>query len=457
MIIEEEPPAHPRKIKHDEPHGIALVAHMAIESEIGRQPVPLAPAAIDPIGIVMAAAPDIATISGPVHEETILPFLFDHAAAKHRAMEMFKRKVLYLGGFDPRGARFYHWLCAEQVGKLAGKEAVSISEPRRKGGNVHWTVTAVDGSFTTAHEFLVWDDLVRQHWIKDGFALMRHGARAYRHFVGRIDWRAARPVPGGSKFTLFYPGASMLLAPLLIALLLGSLLALVLPAWLSYPLALAAGIAATPFILRRIHSLWLMRFIIFNDLFARDAAGDALTARLESFADRIDAALAEDWDEILFVTHSNGSILSVETVAALLARHGGTLPDRFTYVTLGGTIQLIACRRDAHHYAERLDIVAAGNFHWLDIGSLTDGACIPLVDPCLRRPVTRPRRLVQFSPRWFRYCDPATYDRRRRNKYETHFDYLRRLDRPSPLDYVGITCGARPLGQSIAAFEAENT
>ncbi|MCE7796162.1 hypothetical protein LWE61_06245 [Sphingobium sufflavum] len=376
-------------------------------------------------------------------------------------MQMFKRKVLYLGGFDPRGARFYHWLCAEQVTALAGDDAATITDPKRRGGNIHWRVEggcAADGTaYRTDFECLVWDDLVRHHWIKGAFTLLSHGLRAYGWFISQIDWRAARAVPGGSKVTLFYPGASMLLAPLLVMAVLGTLLSLLIPAWLAFPVALAAGVAVTPTLLKRVHSLWLLRFIVFNDLLARDAAGDALTARLASFADRIHATLdEEEWDEIVFLTHSNGSVLSVPIMADLLARRGGTLPDRFSTVTLGGTIQLIACRRDARAYGAMLDVVAAGRYRWLDIGSLTDGACIPLVDPCLTRPVTRPAGLVQVSPRWFRYSDPATYAAKRRDKYETHFNYLRRLDRPSPLDYIGITCGARPLPLSIAAFQAEN-
>ncbi|HEX7872980.1 MAG TPA: hypothetical protein VF475_08725 [Sphingobium sp.] len=370
---------------------------------------------------------------------------------------MFKRKVLYLGGFDPRGARFYHGLCAEQVGKLEGDDAANVSQRHRDNGNVRWTVEARDGSYATTHEFLVWDDLVRQHWIKEPFRLLSHGLRAYGHFVRQIDWKTARIVPRGSKVTLFYPGASMLLVPLLIMAVLGSLLSMLLPVWAAMPLAFAAGIAATPTILRRIHSLWLLRFIIFNDLLARDAISEALRQRMETFSARIDATLDEDWDEVLFLTHSNGSVLSVPVIASLLARRQGVLPEHFSMVTLGGTIQLIACRRDAVRYGAQLDTLAAGRFRWLDVGSLTDGACIPLVDPCLRRPVTRPAGLRQFSPRWFRYSDPATYKAQRRDKYETHFNYLRRLDRPSPLDYVGLTCGARPLPQSIAAFEAENS
>ena len=134
----------------------------------------------------------------------------------------------------------------------------------------------------------------------------------------------------------------------------------------------------------------------------------------------------------------------------------GSLPPHFALVTLGSCTQLPACRRDALWFAALLDRLGVGGFRWLDIGSPTDGACAPLVAPCQGRKVTRPPGLVQVSPRWFRYCDPATYRAHLRDKYQTHFDYLRRLDRPSPLDFLGLTCAPHPLAQSIAAFEAEN-
>ncbi|HEX7819482.1 MAG TPA: hypothetical protein VF463_02560 [Sphingobium sp.] len=370
-------------------------------------------------------------------------------------MQMFKRKVLYLGGFDPRGARFYHALCAEQVKRLDNPP--SVSTRRRIDGDVRWEVTAHDGSFQTSHEFLVWDDLVRRHWVKGPKALIVNTLRAYANFSRLIDWRAARVVPRGSKITLFYPGASMFLLPILVTLLLGALLAIVLPVVIALPVAMAIAIALTPPVMQRLHSKWLLRFIIFNDLVAREATDPALATRLSRFVDRVEAALdEEEWDEVLFVTHSNGSILAMPVMADLLDRRAGQLPGHFTLVTLGSTIQLVALRRDAAAFRAVLKRVAAWRFRWLDIGSLTDGACIPLVDPCNGTGVERPPGIVQFSPRWFRYSDPAAYARRRFDKYDIHFDYLRRLDKPSALDYVGITCGGRPLPASMAAFQAEN-
>ncbi len=364
---------------------------------------------------------------------------------------MFKRKIFYLGGFDPRGGRFYHALLAEQVARAP---ALSLSEPRRAGKDMAWTV-AGDGVEAQFH-FLAWDDLVRRHWVKAPPALLAATVRAYWGFVTQAQWHRTAKVPGGSKFTLFYPGATLIGVPLLLAMLVGGLLRWLVPGWLALAGALVAGFGLGWWLLVRIHSLWLLRFIIFNDRFARRATGPALDERLAQFAATITTALDEDWDEVLLVTHSNGSILAVPVLAQVLAARGGELPGNFAFVSLGGCVQLLEFRRDAPQFRAQLATLARGRLAWLDVGSLTDGAAIPLVDPWLGHAPCPPHDLTQLSPRWFRYCDPATYKARRADKYATHFDYLRRLDRASPLDYLGLTCAARALAVSIAAFEADN-
>ncbi len=128
------------------------------------------------------------------------------------------------------------------------------------------------------------------------------------------------------------------------------------------------------------------------------------------------------------------------------------LPSRVALVTLGASLPMLASRRDARDFAGTMAKLAQGRFAWLDIGSPSDGAATPLVDPWLGRAPARHAGLVQLSPRWFAFCDAQTYAARRKDKYLTHFDYLRRLDRPSPLDYLGLTCSDQPLAASIAAF-----
>ena len=401
-----------------------------------------------------------------------MSFRFRHEPAKQPAMSPYKRKVLHLGGFDPRGARFYHQLLGEQV-EHANAMATAQGDPlrlklsprRRQGHDSAWEVTRSDGACRTEIQFLAWDDVVRLHWPKGAATLLARMIPTYWHFMTRGKWREIFIVPRGSKIALIYPAlmVARLALPGALLVWLASGLLLYHHAWLwalaLLPALLVATLVAIPLV-ERAHGLWLLRFVIFNDLLARQRTDPALDARLDEFAATLSACLDEagrgEWDEVLLVTHSNGSILAMPIMARLLALRDGELPDQFSLVTLGGSITLVGFRRDAEAFHAQLDRVATAQFHWLDIGSPTDGASIPLVNPCITRPVGPPPGLIQLSPRWHRYCDPATYKARRADKYLTHFDYLRRLDKPSALDYIGLTSAPRPLAQSIAAFQHEN-
>ena len=322
-------------------------------------------------------------------------------------------------------------------------------------------MTRSDGAGFTQFQFLAWDDIVRLHWPKGGLNLVGRMLAAYWRYLTQGRWRETGSVPRGSKIALIFPGMVLGRAALKI-MALACLILIPLFLWLHWPWPLALlpaaaiGIGVSLAQVERSNALWLLRFILFNDMLARERTEPVLAGRLDEFAARISACLDEDWDEVLLVTHSNGSILAMPVMARLLALRGGNLPEHFSLVTLGGSIPLVGFRRDARAFHIDLDRVASAKFRWLDIGSLTDGASIPLVNPCLTRPVGPPPGLIQLSPRWHRYCDPATYAARRADKYLTHFDYLRRLDTPSPLDYIGLTCAPRPLTDAIAAFEAEN-
>lgn len=374
-------------------------------------------------------------------------------------MPAFKRKIFYLSGFDPRGARFYHQLYAEQAalyGATAGCEIDVGKRRRQPPHSVAWTIEDRTNDSSTDYVFLGWDDVVRAHWVKNPLGLLKRSVSAYWNFTRLLDWPIVKTFPWGVRFAFYYPGISTILLPVLFGLLLALPLILLLGAAWGVPAAVVVGIAVAMFVVKKIQGFWLLRFIIFNDTLAGDRLPPDVDDRLAEFADQIRASFDEDWDEILFVTHSNGSIMAVPIMERLIGKTGGSLPDRFSLVTLGSCIALIGNRKDSHRFHGLLEKVGQADFRWLDIGSITDGACIAGIDPCISCAEPRRARLFQTSPRWFKYCDPDKYEARRRNKYETHFDYLRTFDRISPLDYLAISSGPRPLAASIEAFKAEN-
>lgn len=435
---------------------------MPIQRQICRAPIGCIAPAIDAIGIVMALAADVAIALAAVHEQAIFPFQLRHPAARPLMMSSFKRKLVYLGGFDPRGARYYHQLLAEQVAahnaSCASQDRLTLTDRRRAGPNNRWDLADAGGRMHTEFEFLVWDDLVRAHWPNNPLAILAQTFAAYRHTLAHKDPAIEALAPGGSRFTLYAPGISLIALPLLFAAVFWGVAQVWLGGWLALGLAVAGGLGLSLAIFHRMNSLWILRFVIFNDRLARQKVGPAVWERLEAFAQRLSAVLDEDCDEVLFVSHSNGTVLAIPVLAKVLEQRGGALPEHFAMVTLGGCMLFMAGRRDARWFGQALDgLSQAQPFLWLDLASITDGACAAGVDPFSGREHGAPSGLIQLSPRWFTYCDPARYQARRRDKYTTHFDYLRRLDRPSALDYLGLSAAPRPLAASIAAFEAERT
>lgn len=371
---------------------------------------------------------------------------------------MFKRKIFYLGGFDPRGARFYHQMFRDEAHKfngMAGRSVVVGRRQKRPHESTSWQIEDEAAGAVTDYEFLGWDDLVRDNWIKSPARLLLSALRSYWNFVTRLDWKIVKRFPIGVRLAFFAPGMFGIVLPVILAMLLWLGAALLFGAAIGAAVALVIAATTTIIVMQRIRGLWLLRFIIFNDVLARGRLSPALHARMDHFAEAIRASLDEDWDEILFVTHSNGSILAVPVMARLLDACGGSLPAKFTLVTLGSCIALIGNRKDSTHFHALLETMGQGDFHWLDIGSITDIICIANIDPCVSCRQPRRATLQQLSPRWFRYADPATYAARKADRHQTHFDYLRTSHRLSPLDYIAMSSGARPIRDSIAAFRLD--
>lgn len=374
-------------------------------------------------------------------------------------MAGFKRKVFYVGGFDPRGARFYHQLAAEQVGRYSartGEDATVSTRSRGSAARSDWIIRNETLDVTTEYSFLRWEDIVRAAWVKNPFSLAVRAVRAYWDNIRRLDFSKGRNLAKGPLITLFYPAIFMILLPLLAALPISLIAGVWLPWWIAVLIGLVAGVAlARPFLIR-MHAPWLLRFFVFNSELGGGEADPALEKRLDAFADEIFASFAGEWDEILLLTHSNGSILCVPLMVRLLERSKGALPANFALVTMGHCIPLVACRRDATRFQDQLRYLADHDFRWIDIGSPPDGAAYSGVNPMSLVALDPKPRMELLSPRFHLFYDPETYHKGYHNKYEIHFDYLRTGDRVSEIDFPSLLASSRSIEHSIAEFRANH-
>lgn len=370
---------------------------------------------------------------------------------------MFRRRLFYLSGFDPRGARFYHALHREQVGRRAERLGLDIAVSNRKRGegmSVDWTVDSPAEQSATRVTFLRWDDLIARAWITDNLEFARRMVAAYWRYIWRLQWLTGWRMGKGPMIAMAFPPVFALLLPLLFGLPFALALALVLPWWAAALAGLVPGVWLARRQIIKMRAFWLVRLFIHNDDSARHGLDPQLAARLDSFAQQIATALDEDDDEVLLVAHSNGSILIVPLLLRLIElRGGGPLPDRFTLVTYGQCIPLLTGRRDAGWFRTMLHDLSRQRLRWIDIGSPPDGAAFSLIDPLL--PATTCGEgidLTLLSPRFFRFFDPENYRLDYASKYDAHFDYLRCADRVSPIDFPSLSSSAVPAAQAVAAF-----
>lgn len=373
-------------------------------------------------------------------------------------LQNFKRKVFYLGGFDPRGVRFYHQLYREQAARHAALTGQPIAVGGRQAGaagsavSAVWTVDNPEAGVTTAYEYLRWEDLVGKVWIRNPLSLALRAARAYAGHALKMDFLRMRRLRKGPVITILYPPVLAVLIPLLLALVPALLLSLLLPFWAGAIIGVAISALLSGRILAKLVVPWLLRFMTYHGALASEGPGEALDERLDQFAARIAQELDGDWDEVQFVTHSAGTILGMRLMRRLFALRGDSLPDHFVMVGLGQVVPVIGLRRDAAWYHDDLRALADKAFRYVDVSSPPDGAAYYNVNPFQLVADRHAARVDMLSPRFHLFYAPENYHGGWSNKYEAHFDYLRVGDRLSPLDFVSLTAGRRTVDDAVAAF-----
>src|SRR3546814_7298383 len=81
------------------------------------------------------------------------------------------------------------------------------------------------------------------------------------------------------------------------------------------------------------------------------------------------------WDEVVFVSHSNGTIYAMSVLRRLFELRGDRqLPANFTVLTLGQVVPVIALRKDARWYHADLKALDDKPFRLVDFSAPPDGA-----------------------------------------------------------------------------------
>ena len=376
-----------------------------------------------------------------------------------------RRKVFYLSGYDPIGPRRYRELYRREAPKqarISGYDIHVSGLPRSSNGNFRWQAVLKTGhaQTTTEFEFLGWDDVVRQfyrHSLWQIYPLMVRTALLYLSSgaMGAMLRLRKGPLIAGLApaflmlFYLIYSALIGISAGLLIVVGFGASL------WLGVFSAVAAFVLSM--LVTRLFEEQMMIYFMVNDLgYAAQASGaypEALSERLDSFADQIGEALGDGtYDEVLVVGHSSGAQLAVTALSRTMRKHGLSPGSRPGLLTLGQSIAMTSFLPRAHELRGDLARIADdGRIFWLDVTAPGDGACFALTDPAANcrlhgRPDGTPNPLV-VSAAFRRTVDPLQLRRNRWRLLRMHFQYLCAFTTPCGFDYFETTAGP------IALFE----
>jgi hypothetical protein len=371
-----------------------------------------------------------------------------------------RRHLLYVSGFDPKGARFYHGLYRREAAARAALDHADGLEievgPRRRGSQdfpewqVEWRRPG-EPVVVNTHRFLSWDAIVRAHWNAGRSALWRATLRGSGRSIVGGSWRRALALSWPVALAMLLPAIvrlAMLAAPLagLALALAGSPLA---------GLALAAGLlAAAQWSKRRFDIDWVART---HDFVTRLAAGEV--ADLDPVLDRmaqaleasLEAALDGDADEVLVVGHSAGTIVST----LLMARIASRAPDpRLALLHLGQCLPLGALLDEAVPLRAAMARLADLPTCWVDYSSPADGCIFPLVDSLadcgVRAPGDRAVRFKRLNPRFAASRSAAAYRALRRDPLALHFAYLTCPETLDDYDWFAISAGPLTLAARTA-------
>ncbi|WP_304616394.1 hypothetical protein [Paracoccus sp. (in: a-proteobacteria)] len=373
----------------------------------------------------------------------------------------FRRRVLYLPGFDPIPPRRYRELYrregAEQA-RISGHELSMLPtgpDPQR----FSWGVASRmgDAEAETRIEVLVWSDIVQ--------ASMRAGIPGTYAQLLRTAWtyiatgtltRLMR-LRRGPVIAALYPIA-ILSAQFLLAVLAGLLAGWAIAALAGIWAGLVAGLAAFCGILilgrrldHRLFAYYLMHDYAFTAAH-RGAYPQALEERLAEFRTRLTEVLAEDLDEVLVVGHSSGAYLAVSVLADLLRQGRPQGPD-LSLLTLGHVVPMAAFLPDAGRLREDLAwLTRRDDIFWLDVTAPGDACCFALCDPVAVCGAGGEGQLwpLVISAAYTQTLSPEKQREIHNRWFRLHFQYLCAFDRPGDYDYFAITAGPQTLAQRFA-------
>jgi hypothetical protein len=378
--------------------------------------------------------------------------------------ESYKRTVVLIPGFDPRGASHYHKMLGKQFEAYGKREGLEIGISPRKRWGQHWHRWAVATETCRSSFFYAeWDDLVRKGWHRSRLHLFIDSCRTYTRYLSSFYLLRCSISTSYSQIAFYYPLVSFLL---LYALLMSGMgiagwhvaKFFEVPALSTYA-CLAAGIlcaiplahACSPLL----NGGWLLRIFCFTKKIGCEGMPE-WEERAPALANELARQINENPpDELLIVGHSVGATMAIVFLEELLKI--GAYNGKVSYLGMGQCVQLVSfLQNDEGKFNISLRRVAESpRVEWVDFTMPSDGACIALQDPVrasLRNPPKYPQPdLPKFlSPRFMEGYSKQSFKRIKRDRFEYHFQYYRTPEKAAQFEFAAIVLGNKTLAERFA-------
>ena len=378
-----------------------------------------------------------------------------------------RRAVFYLSGYDPRGARHYHELYREESAKQ-GELAGYVSEigPRRRAAKnvVAWDVSFQkdgDEEVETEYHFLDYSGVIRKSWRSFELGLYREMLVSYLG-IGRIYWDKWKAGILRPFWKHSWPITLAATLPLLVVLMI--LISSLLLGWCVYEVVPANEIirgcaAALTFVLavlygrvldKKLNHYWLLRSLSFIG-FEKYVGVDGASALWEDFADVVyEATQKEDFDEVLVVGHSVGSVIGVEVLIRLLWKYPDLTPGKVSFLSIGGIVQFPAADPKSKSFQKKVvELCSQSKIDWIDLGARTDGACYSCVHPFWVMPEQAGKKDTElprlFPVKFFESFSTEGYKELKKDRRNFHFQYLQASELGCGFDYFLYVSGGQRL------------
>lgn len=399
-------------------------------------------------------------------------------------MQVRRRLVIYVQGYDPRGLAEYYRMFRREFRRtcdlygLTGKIGKPQDDPRHF--TAHWDI-ATDGDgwqVETRYLFLRWEDIIRQDfarpvWWKILHMYLTMGAALANGVVWRIlkaHWRFGLFI----LFPLVLMTVWVLLGAVFGTLCMQLVASLGAPALVARIVGVVTGLGVFASMLwltePQTYLLYLCDDVVSTRQFAYRQRPD-WEARMEAFAGEVvDAVHGSKADEVVIVGHSSGSFLAVDVLDRALARDPqlGSHGPRVRLLTIGANLPIVGFNRQAQWFRDRLRRLAlAPDIDWVDYQSRHDIMNFWPFDPVAGHGIVLEadeRRnptviAISFRDLW----KPGNFGRRRWRFFQAHFQFLLANERRgAAYDYYLICCGPLDLlsramkpQEAIAAMAAK--